>query len=571
MKNTKITKIALLILSAALLLGTVIGFTVGAEAPEYEIIAKNVIYGDQIKVVFAVDATVEAANAGEVKVAYKWSEDGEVKSAVLLDTTDSDNLYNGHPSFAIEGVPAKELADVVYATAYTGDAPADDAKWITYSAAEYFYSRLYKNGFVNKTAADGVDYNRKLMYEAQIQLSANAQVVLNYNADKPVDKYSYVYTTSELVNFNGASAVFGYGELQANATVVGEGTLVGWTLTAVDGTETALETVILTATGIYKAMPVFGVHECVDVDKDHVCESCGEVIDSCKDADENGVCDYCHTYRFGEGVVYNNAGFSTIIKDNKGDWVGGTAAYDEYLAAGTQAISSKDMLLQNGVYMDVVNDPYNTSVENRVLRVATRMVGSKTSYIDVKVEKMSDTADVLEFTFDYMADFQNYKSGNFNMAYVQLWNTAAGKPASDTAGVNRDQNRQFILRSEMASANDTAKFALDTNTMKTSKVEGAFSFSANDGNTEAIIDSHTWYKVKLIVADGVMYRYYSADGGNTWNLISQSSGTDGHYIYPSDLDNASIVINTFNNTCRLYFDNISFVAVDEPSIELPTK
>ena len=44
MKNTKITKIALIVLSVALLLGTVIGFTVNAaEATEYEIIAKNVI------------------------------------------------------------------------------------------------------------------------------------------------------------------------------------------------------------------------------------------------------------------------------------------------------------------------------------------------------------------------------------------------------------------------------------------------------------------------------------------------------------------------------------------------
>lgn len=572
MKNTKITKIALIVLSVALLLGTVIGFTVNAaEATEYEILAKNVIYGDRTNVVFAVNATVEAANAGTVKVAYYWAEDGKEswKNATLLDTNDVNNLLDKtYPAFAIDGVALKELGNVVYATAYTGDAPAEDAKWVTYSAAEYFYSRLYKDGTVNATS--GKEYNQKKLYESMLESGKWAQMVLDHNTDKLVDKYSYIFTTSELINFNGAKTAFGYGELSLTAT--SELAIAGWTLTNMDGVETTLETVLLTVDGIYKAEPIFGAHEHIDEDKDHVCESCGEVIDSCKDADENGVCDYCHTYRFGEGVVYNNAGFSTLIKDAGGTWVGGSTEYNEYLAGGTQGVGTTNILNANGVYMDVVNDPYSTSVENRVLRVATRMVSGKTSYIDVKVEKMSETADVFEFTFDYMADFQNYKSANFNMAYIMLWNTDDGKPTADTNNtLIRDTHRQFILRSEMASAADTSKFALDTTTMKTSKVEGAFSFSANDGSTEAVIDSHTWYKVKLIVADGVMYRYYSANGGDTWNLISQSSGTDGHYIYPSDLDNASIEIMSYNNTCRLYFDNISFVAVDEPSIELPTK
>ena len=83
MKNTKISKIALLVLSVALLLGAVVGITASAETAEYEIIAKNVIYGDRTAIAFAVNATVEEADAGTVKVAYKWGEDGEVKNATL--------------------------------------------------------------------------------------------------------------------------------------------------------------------------------------------------------------------------------------------------------------------------------------------------------------------------------------------------------------------------------------------------------------------------------------------------------------------------------------------------------
>ena len=161
MKNT-FTKIALLVLSLALL--ACVPFAVSAEetSNEVEILAKNVIYGDQIQVAFAVDATVEDALAGNVKLAYKWGENGEVKNAVVLNPEESDNnVYKDqYPVFAIEGVAPKNLADVVYATAYTGDAPADDAEWITYSAAEYFYARLYKDGFINMTEADDTETDK---------------------------------------------------------------------------------------------------------------------------------------------------------------------------------------------------------------------------------------------------------------------------------------------------------------------------------------------------------------------------------------------------------------------------
>ena len=79
MKNTKITKIALLVLSVALLIGTAVGFSVSAEetAAEYEILAKNVIYGDKTAVAVAVNATIDEANNETVKVAYYWAEDGK--------------------------------------------------------------------------------------------------------------------------------------------------------------------------------------------------------------------------------------------------------------------------------------------------------------------------------------------------------------------------------------------------------------------------------------------------------------------------------------------------------------
>lgn len=453
MKNTKITKIALLVLSVALLLGTVIGFTVNAEDAEYGIIAKNVIYGDRTNVVFAVNATVEEAVAGTVKVAYKWGEDGEVKTATLLDTTVSDNLYEGHPAFAIDGVALKELGNVAYATVYTGDAPAEDAKWVTYSAAEYFYAKLYKDGFVNKGEADGKDYNRKLLYGAMLESGKQAQLVLDYNKDKLVSDYSYVYTTSELINFNGAKTVFGYGELQVNATVIGEGTIAGWTLTAKDGAETTLDTVILTATGVYKAEPVFGTHECADEDKDHVCDSCGEVasecvnnnatvdhkcdicgkvVDACADANTDGKCDVCKTYLFEVESMSSSSGITFVnIAANSGS--------DYTAASGTVGTSSRPEGYTKGTWLYLAADPTNSA--NKVLASNSISAGSMTDDAisdviftpDVQVEG----GDLVVLEYDYYVDgcTNNKNSKKFIYNYADSTTTRANATYATSAGV----------------------------------------------------------------------------------------------------------------------------------------
>ena len=550
MKNTKITRIALLVLSAALILGTVIGFTVGAEAPEYEIIAKNVIYGDQIRVVFAVDATTEAANAGDVKVAYKWGEDGEIKNAILLDTTDADNLYNGHPSFAINGVPAKELATVVYATAYTGDAPAEDAEWITYSAAEYFYAKLYKDGFINKTEADGKDYNRKLMYEAQLQLSANAQVVLNYNADKPVDKYSYVYTTSELVNFNGANAVFGYGELNVTATVVGEGTLVGWTLTAVDGAETALESVILTATGIYKAEPVFGVHECVDVDPaDHVCDSCGETVSLCASKDNNHLCDLCGKVASkcvdaktddanpdGKCDVCGAYTFSLdrIDSGNVIDIYNVTMKDTSNIDERNYVDNSTDRTYTKAAFLSLAADPLDAT--NQVLKISSTHVGSaKLSTITFTPEELVAGGDVyvIEADMTMLGDCVN-----------------TGRPYIEVIAVNESG---AIIK------NPTVLY---TSSSKVNGYVSSFKLSGITSTDEThYLQSGTWGKIKYVFCGGSYKTYYSHDNGETW--VAAASNT-----YAGTISKLGFRFNVYNCTGTTLVDNVKCYKTDSVKLNI---
>ena len=140
MKNSKLTKIMLLILSFALVIGAMVGFAANAEDAESGIIAHNVVYGEKVSIAYAVNVSLE--NANSVKVAYYWEGDeANVKNATLLDTSVANNTATidgkTYPVFVTAGVPAKELGKVAYATVYTGDAPLEDAVWTSYSAAEY--------------------------------------------------------------------------------------------------------------------------------------------------------------------------------------------------------------------------------------------------------------------------------------------------------------------------------------------------------------------------------------------------------------------------------------------------
>ena len=181
----KFSKILIMILSLALLIGSVVA--VGASAEETntrEILAKNVAYTDNVTMLFAVDASLDEAIAGTVKVAYYWEEDGVavIKEAKLLYPYDengneiSQYVYEDkHPVYYTEGVPAKELGREVKIVAYTGTLP-EDAEFETYSVAEYLYARLYKDGVVNAT--EGKDVYRKAVYENLLAYGASAQELL---------------------------------------------------------------------------------------------------------------------------------------------------------------------------------------------------------------------------------------------------------------------------------------------------------------------------------------------------------------------------------------------------------
>ena len=231
MKRT--SKFLFLCLSLTLIVGAALGISVSATETEgngqIDILAQNVVYGEKVSVAYAVDASVEDAVAGKVKVSYYLAtEPSVVYKAELRDTTVSTNLYtvtddNGtpddttddttvsYPVFATLGFAPQDFTDVVFAVAYTGDSVPEGATYKEYSVAEYLYSKLYKDGFINKTETDigldGKDYKRKVHYENMMAYGASAQDLIDGETETLITDYCYLYTEKDsAIKVNGVSS-----------------------------------------------------------------------------------------------------------------------------------------------------------------------------------------------------------------------------------------------------------------------------------------------------------------------------------------------------------------------------
>ena len=200
MKNAKLIKI---IATAASLVLIVLALcvTAGAENEDLsvKINARNVAYGDVVKVLFAVDNT----NAGgkEIEVLY-YLEDPTVNPAAQAyvasvynkgytdkkdtETTEDDVTY---PAFFTAGFPAKNIGDKVYARAHiVGTEIYSTVE--RYSVVEYLLERLY---------VDNATGDKKGLYEYLLGYGAYAQKVIFNTNDDPADDVDRFITDYVLV------------------------------------------------------------------------------------------------------------------------------------------------------------------------------------------------------------------------------------------------------------------------------------------------------------------------------------------------------------------------------------
>ena len=240
MKNLKNTKIFVLALSLALLIGAVIGISASA-SDSYDIEAINVIYKDQIFVAIAVDAPVDQAS--DIEVGYSFNGKSYTATyhsnvAIWAEQGD-DTLY---PVFVTIGIPAKDMGEDVIAEAHAKGGEAGATKNV--SVASYLYQRLYKDGMIAATEEKDVD--KKNFYLKTLDYIAYAQKVLynNANPDKAprtlVTDYVAAYAVDAKI---GASSFYlANGAAEVTLTYTGNGVKQGWNITTYDAAGVATTT-----------------------------------------------------------------------------------------------------------------------------------------------------------------------------------------------------------------------------------------------------------------------------------------------------------------------------------------
>lgn len=199
----KTKRIISLILALTLLAGAFSILPVSAEeaaSQSVEILKHNVVYKDTIQIAYAVNCPVGT------NVTVKYTVDGQTYDAVLYEET---YMADGqeYPIYVTHGFYATDFTDVVSATAYIGEEAPASAEYDNYSVAEYFYSMLYKNGYIDYDESDKANNDRKNLYLSLINYGKYAQEVLINNKGGEstlITDYAYFYAANDSgVTING--------------------------------------------------------------------------------------------------------------------------------------------------------------------------------------------------------------------------------------------------------------------------------------------------------------------------------------------------------------------------------
>lgn len=548
MKNTKLSKILLIALSVAVLIGCafVLGTSAEETPAENEILAQNIVYGDKVAIAYAVNASIEDAAAGNVTVNYYWEGAPEtVKKATYI----TDDVYTKdgveYPIFITEGVAPKELAKVAYAT-------TDGETYKTYSAAEYLYVRLYEDNFVNKTEADGKDYNRKLLYQNLLAYGEQAQIVLNFNANKLVTDYNFVYTTHEDVTIGGGKSAFNVETVEP--TYIGSASCVGWIATDLEGNETEYPKAAFAVDGVISITPKIEVHVHADENKDHKCDKCKEVMSVCADSDKNGLCDVCKVMTFnfdittgvhlatGSAVIQNSFTLGTEYTPASNAGVkGNIVEITKKFEGGRQEVSN--------VLKIVVNNGKSNNTSLATL-------GGKVYFTPIKQSDDGGNIHVLEYDYNYA---QTSKVGYRNPIDIYAWDAEGNSLGSIEQGTGEDKYKVFITNNKTFTEGTSAENAYQIGVCGPNGQLGAAQ-SETVGGKFNLLNSDTWYRIRFVwdQSTGKVNIAASNDGGETWYRICSEQSR-------AVLANADYLTFSFDQVWGAgsiqYFDNISYSVV----------
>ena len=244
MKKTKFTKLFVLILSLALLIGSAIGIAASADETDttYSIKSMNIAHGDRTQVLIAVDAV--GVDAAEIEVTYTLA--GETYVASFYDYVDIYNNDIEYPVFYTKGIPAKDCGQDVLAEAHVAGTTPASPKYMNVSVAGYLYDRLYKAGYIFVTEGEALE--KKNLYLAFIDyISAAEEVLWNYNnpGNERVLTNTKTYVYAEDGYVAGTTGSAGYVSGTANLTYTGAAKgQIGWYVETVSGLELVFGNII---------------------------------------------------------------------------------------------------------------------------------------------------------------------------------------------------------------------------------------------------------------------------------------------------------------------------------------
>ena len=261
MKKLNYARIAVLVLSLALLIGA--AFSISAAAEEKVSTGKfgslSLAYGDNVAIQVVVDATEAEIKSGDVRVTYALND--ETKNATYYRTDDSGRVW-----VITDGIAIYNLAQPVTFNSYVGNVQVEENR--TCSAAQFIYYRLY----VDTDTTDAY----KALYKELLEYGAAAQTALNKNTDALVTA-STIVIAGENITINGKDYVF-TSAASLEVTPVWGGTIpagqchTGWKIMK-DNAEDKVAPSFECSGAVKVIEPVFSSH--LDENADEVCDNCG--------------------------------------------------------------------------------------------------------------------------------------------------------------------------------------------------------------------------------------------------------------------------------------------------------
>lgn len=248
MKKTSIARIMILVLSLALLIGSVMVVTAMAADEKADGSFDNISvgYGDKVYIRVEVKATKEQIDGGNVVVSYKFADEAETKNATYFSSSNTE----GYVWVITEGIAAYDMAREIVFTSAANDVEVEPAR--SYSVAQFLYKMLYTESTATEAHKD--------MYKALIEYGRTAQIALEQNTDKMITDSTLV-TGAEGITFGGKDFAFAPG---AKIEVTPEwananDTVIGWTIK--EGETTKEVGLTFECSGIVEVVaPILGEH-----------------------------------------------------------------------------------------------------------------------------------------------------------------------------------------------------------------------------------------------------------------------------------------------------------------------